>query len=361
MTDRHSQLDDGTRTLTISSSRPAGHPADSPALAAGLLHDLALASFTVGALNAAAVHHIADHLADGPLPVAELAHRSGTHAPSLQRVLRLLAMHGVFHEDDAGAFGLTPAAHLLRRDTPGSQHASTLTFTAEFMQRSAGGLAETVRTGAPAFDAVYGRTFFAHLMSEPAEQQAFDAGMAAFSGSVDDIVADSCTLPDSGTVVDVGGGRGGLLRAVLNRAPGLTGVLFDQPQVVGEHHLDNEELAGRWRAEGGDFFTSVPAGGDLYLLKHVLHDWNDEDCLRILRAVRAAAPAGARLLVVDAVLAPGNEPDLGKLVDIVMLAVLRGRERTEAEFGTLLTAAGFRPERVIATKAFASVVEATAV
>ncbi|OKK03849.1 SAM-dependent methyltransferase [Streptomyces sp. CB03234] len=339
---------------------PSSGPDDRSAASAEL-HALASGYLFTAALRAAAVHGIADHLADGPMTPGELARRSHTHGPSLRRVLRLLAMGGVFREDDDNAFRLTPLSQLLRRDVPGSQRAAILMLTDPFMWRSAEGLTETVRTGEPAFETAYGMPFFAYLDSAPAAQQIFDAGMADLSVRDNEHIAAHCACPESGTVVDVGGGRGGLLRAVLSRLPELSGVLYDRERTVADHVLDHKELAGRWRVETGDFFTAVPPGGDVYLLKHVLHDWDDEHCLRILRSIRAAMAPGGRLLVVETVLPPGNEPGTGKVVDVIMLMKLRGKERTREEFAALLARSAFRMTGIVPTEASASVIEAQAV
>ncbi|MFE0106973.1 methyltransferase [Streptomyces sp. NPDC059009] len=326
--------------------------------AAFALLDMTLGHLYSSALRAAAAHRIADHLSEGPLGAEELATRSGTHASSLRRVLRLLSMRGIFREDEHGAFHLTPAAALLAESAPGSQRDGILFLTAESMTRSFAGLDETVRTGVPGFEAAYGTPYFDYVATSAAEQELFDRGMAAFSGPVDEVVSAAYPFPASGTVVDVGGGRGGFLRSVLTRNPGLSGVLFDQPHTVAEHTLDSKDLAGRWRAESGDFFAAVPEGGDVYVLKHILHDWNDDEALRILRAVRTAIAPGGRLVAVDTVLPAGNDPHPGKALDIVMLAALKGRERTEAEFGALFAQAGFRLTRVVPTPTVPSLVEA---
>ncbi|MEH6373361.1 methyltransferase [Streptomyces sp. KLMMK] len=311
------------------------------------------------ALRTAASLRIADRLADGPRTAAELAADTGTDGPTLRRLLRHLASRGVFQEDATGAFGLTPAAYALRTDVPGSLHATVLLLTDDMFLRPSADLAETVRTGESAFPRVFGTPFFQHLAADGAAREVFDAGMAAFSGPLDDVVAAAYPFPDRGTVVDVGGGRGGLLRAVLLRHPGLSGVLFDRAAAVREPLLAVEELTGRWRAEPGDFFAGAPEG-DIHLLKHVLPDWSDEDCVRILRSCRRSLAPGGRVLVVDAVPPPGNDPHPGKDLDMLMLTALGGSTRTPAELDALFAEAGLRRLRTLPTPGFASIVEAAA-
>ncbi|MFF5126048.1 methyltransferase [Streptomyces syringium] len=311
------------------------------------------------ALRTAASLRIADRLADGPRTAAELAANTGTDGAKLHRLLRLLASRGVFQEDETGAFGLTPAAYALRTDVPGSLHSTVLLLTDDMFVRSAADLAETVRTGESAFPRVFGTPFFQHLEADGAARELFDAGMAAFSGPLDDAVAAVYPFPDRGTVVDVGGGRGGLLRAVLLRYPGLSGVLFDRAAALCEPLLAERELAGRWRAESGDFFATVPEG-DVLLLKHVLPDWSDEDCVRILRSCRRSLAPGGRVLVVDAAPTPGNAPHLGKDLDILMMTALGGSTRSPAELEALFALSGLRHVRTVPTPGFASIVEAAA-
>ncbi|MFH8787578.1 methyltransferase [Streptomyces roseoverticillatus] len=350
--------------VTPGTGNPPDHPADHPAFSAQL-SEVSLGHFYASALRAVAVHRVADHLADGPLQSGELARRAGLHGPTLRRVLRLLATRGIFQEDEQGAFALTPDAEPLRTDVPASAHTGMVWITDEVFQRSAAGMEDTLRTGRTPFDTAYGMPFFDYLRTNADAQQSFDTGMASMSGPEDELIAETYEFPATGTVVDVGGGRGGLVRAVLSRNPGLTGVLFDQEQTVAAHLLDEgpsaKEIAGRWRTDGGSFFESVTPGGDIYVLKHILHDWKDEDCLRILRAIRAAIPVGGRLLAVDAVLPPGNEPHFAKALDIIMLALVTGRERTEQEFRDLLGEAGFRIDRIISAPNFASIIEAVPV
>ncbi|GHE84201.1 methyltransferase [Streptomyces longispororuber] len=319
--------------------------------------DLSFGPLYASALRTAAVHRIADHLTRGPLAVDELARRAGVRADPLRRVLRLLASRGVFREAEPGVYTLTATAALLQ-DAPGSLRDMVLFGTSDLMVRTCARLDEAVRTGRPAFDEVHGAPFFDYLAAHPDTQTLFDNGMASLSGPLDDVIAATYPFPDSGTVVDVGGGQGGLLAAVLRRHPGLTGVLFDQERTVAGHRLDGADLAGRWRVESGDFFTAVPAGGDRYFLKHILHDWDDEECLRILRAVRAVVPPRGRLVVVDTVMPEGDAPDLSKTLDVAMMAVLKGRERTRDEFASLFARGGFRLTRVLDTPGFPALVEA---
>ncbi|MCX4640757.1 methyltransferase [Streptomyces sp. P9-2B-2] len=342
--------------MATSPDRPTGEPRD---LMAPLM-DLALSHLFSAALRTAAHHRLADHLAGGPRTAEQLAATTGTHAPHLRRVLRYLATRGIFREDAAGAYHLTPAAQPLRTDVPDSLHAAVLMTTDELFLRASAAMPEAVEHGGASFERIFGAPLFAHLMSDPADRRLFDDGMSSLSAPVDEAVAAAYPFPATGTVVDIGGGRGGLLRAALSRYPQLTGVLFDQAPPLSHHLLDGDELKGRWRTQEGDFFASVPEGGDLYVLKHVLHNWADEPCRRILRSCHRAMTAGSRLLVIESVLPPGNAPHFGKTMDVAMMALLDGRERTAQEFATLLSAGGFRLTRVLPTSAFPSIVEAVA-
>ncbi|WP_399929537.1 methyltransferase [Streptomyces kanamyceticus] len=331
---------------------------DTPDLT-GQLMEHALGHLFSAALRTAARCRVADHLAAGPRTADELAELTETHAGHLRRVLRYLATRDVFREDEAGAFHLTPLAEPLRTDVPHSQHAAVVMLTDEAFQRTSAGLEETVRKEGPSFERTFGQPFFAYLAGDPELRELFDAGMTSLSGPIDAAVAETYPFPEQGTVVDVGGGRGNLLRTLLRGRPGLTGVLFDQTPAISTHLLSGDEaVRGRWSAESGDFFTEVPKGGDLYVLKHVLHDWPDDACLRILRNCRAAMAPGARLLIVEAVLPEGNDPHPGKTLDVAMAAIVDGRERTEAEFTALLSAAGFALARIVPTAAWPSVLEA---
>ncbi|MET9290416.1 methyltransferase [Streptomyces sp. NPDC003077] len=348
-----------TGTTAPTSSTPSTPSEESHAHVA-LVYDVIVGHLASAAIRTAASLRVADHLADGPLAIEELARRTDTDALSLRRVLRFLAARGIFHESEPGSYALTPPAELLRSDVPGSLRDGALLLAHELFRKPSADLEETVRTGRPAFDRVFGMPFFTYLQEHPDLSDLFDAGMESFAGAMDDAVADVYEFPASGTIVDVGGGRGGLLRTILLRNPGLSGVLFDQQSTVDQHILDHPELAGRWRVEGGDFFSAVPAGGDIYVIKHTLHNWDDEHCLRILRACRAAMEPGKRLLVVDAIIPPGDDPAPGKNVDVTMLTVLTGRERTAEEFEGLFRDSGFEFVRSLPTATWTSVTEAIA-
>ncbi|WP_447007908.1 methyltransferase [Saccharothrix isguenensis] len=308
------------------------------------------------ALRAVAALGVADHLTGGPRPVAELAEAVGADALNLYRALRLLATRDVFAEDDAGRFALTPAAELLRTDVPSSFRAAVLMLTDKTFWLPAGELEEAVRTGTSPFDRLFGMPFFDHFARDADTAAVFHVGMASMSDPENPLVAGAYDFPSEGVVVDVGGGHGGLLLAVLRDNPGLHGVLFEQPHVLQEHRLGELGADHRWDLATGDFFTEAPSG-DLYLLKRILHDWDDEQCVRVLRHCRQAVSDRGRVLVVDAVIPPGNDPDPGKVIDLLMMSSLTGRERTRAEFETLFARAGFRLERVVPTGTRLSIVE----
>jgi hypothetical protein len=312
------------------------------------------------ALRVAARFGVADRLVDGPRTATELAAPCGVEAGHLGRVLRFLATRGVFREDETGAFHLTPAAGLLRSDNPVSLRSLVLLFTDDLYWRPAGRLDDAVAGGGTVFDDVFGAQFFDHLPRDEERAELFYTAMADLSVLEQGAIAGSYPFPETGTVVDVAGGRGGLLHAVLTRNPGLRGVLFDREPVLRRHRLDDPAIAGRWETATGDFYTSVPSGGDVYLLKRIVHDKTDDDSRRILRSCRQAMSDHSRLLVIDAVVPPGNGPHAGVLTDVLMLAVFEGRERTEDEIGELLAGADLKLSQVVATPTALSIVEAVA-
>lgn len=323
------------------------------------LIDEALSYVYPAALRAVAMTGVADHLADGPLTVAELAGRAGVHEDNLRRTLRLLATRGIFEELADGRWGLTAIGQPLRADAPLTARPAILMLTERSLWQPTGEMEQVLRHGVSAFEDLFGMPFFEYVARDQQAATAFHSGMAAFSDQENAPIAASYDFPASGTVMDVGGGQGGFLLEVLRLATGLEGVLLDAPHVVAEHRLDVDEVKGRWRLSPGDFFTEVPAA-DVYMVKRVLHDWDDDQCVRILGNCRRAMAAGGRVLVIDAVIPAGSEPHQAKAVDVLLMTGLTGRERTEAEFARLLEAAGLQLSRVIPTGTVLSIVEATA-
>jgi hypothetical protein len=313
------------------------------------------------AVSVAAKLRLADKLAASPKSAAELAEETLTHAPSLYRLLRALASVGVFASDEAGRFSLTPVGELLRTGVPGSMRGVADYCGAMWSWRAWEAAETSVRTGRTAFNEVFGEGCFDYLAKHPAEQAAFDEGMTGFSAAEADAVVAAYDFSGFGTLVDVGGGHGHLLGTILKKAPELRGVLFDAPHVVAGAKLKEMGVADRCTAAGGNFFEGVPAGGDAYIMKHIIHDWNDADCGRILGNIRKMSKPGTKLLLVELVIPPGDVPHPGKLLDLEMLIIASGKERTEAEYAKLVADAGFRLTRVVPTPGPASVVEAEAV
>ena len=314
------------------------------------------------ALYVAAKLGVADLLADGPRPVEDLALASGTHAPSLRRVLRALASVGVFTEASPGVYALTPLAALLRSGTPDSMRALAIMY-AEEQYRAWGDILHSVQTGETAFDQQFGTSYFAYLAQHAESDQVFNEAMTGWTAQLVGAVVEAYDFSPFRTIVDVGGSYGTLLAAILHANPAAQGVLFDQPHVVADaaEQLALAGVAERCMTVGGDFFVEVPADGDAYLLAQILHDWDDERSVSILQQCRRAIPADGKLFVIELVLPSGEEPFFGKWLDLHMLVLLGARERTAAEYSDLFHAAGFELTNVVATPAGPSVVEAVPV
>jgi O-methyltransferase domain/Dimerisation domain len=311
-------------------------------------------------LSVAARLGIADLLVDGPRSSDELAARTGADPSALYRLLRALATVGVVHEDDDRGFALTELGEGLRSDVEGSL-AAWATFIGSPAHWAAwGDLAHSVQTGANAFQHVHGTDVWTHRSTRPEEGAMFDRAMMSLSGhGVRDAVA-NYDFGSFGTIVDVGGGTGTFLARILGTAPAARGVLFDLPHVVAGAPpvLAAAGVDDRCEVVGGSFFEDVPEGADAYVLRSVVHDWSDEDALRILAAVRRATPAHATVLIVERIVAAPNEGSAAKWSDLNMLVSPGGLERTEDEFGALLGRAGFRPTRTVAAGPTHSFIEA---
>src|SRR5436190_2026355 len=299
------------------------------------LWNLLRGALTTRALAVVAELGIADALAGGPRPVAELADETGSDADSLRRFLRALASDGVFAEESPGVFGNTAASERLRRG--GGWDDFAILFGG-IWHRTAGEL--DARTGEPTFPRIFGADFWSWLAEHRDERAAFDRAMAQGKERRVEQLAELDWRGDE-TVVDVGGGNGSLLVDLLARHPGLRGIVFDLP----ETNVDEASLGDRCTFVAGSFFERVPAG-DVYILSTILHDWDDEHAATILRTIHAAAPADARVLIIDSVVPAGNEPDGAKWLDLLMLALFAGRERDEAQWKALLAGAGFEPVRI---------------
>ncbi|WP_159941982.1 MULTISPECIES: methyltransferase [unclassified Nocardiopsis] len=321
------------------------------------LYEEAMAYTYSAALRTAAAVRVADHIHAEPRPVGELAEATGTRPDALRRVLRLLASRDVFREHPGDRFSLTDRGRSLRGDAAVCAVPGILMFTDTMFWTMTHELPASTRDPHPRFARFFGRSLPEYLDADPAVDGLYREGMATVSDAENDLVARACELPENGTVVDVGGRNGSLLVPVLRGRPGLRGVLFDRPEAVDTGRLEAApDLEGRWRALGGDFFEEVPPA-DVYLLKRILHNWDDERSVRILENCRRAMAPGGRVLVVDAVIPPGGGMHQSKAMDLMMLAALTGQERSEAELEPLFTAAGLRLSRVIGTPSVMSVAE----
>ncbi|MDI1428475.1 methyltransferase [Polyangium sorediatum] len=327
----------------------------------GIIMDLAWGCFHAGALNAVMQLRIADRLASRPKTAEELAAEANAHSLSLYRVLRVLASKGVFAEDDDGRFHLTPSAELLRTGVPFSLQGVVQLGTLPPTMEAALHLPHTVKTGECAFDFRHGVGFFEYMSEHPSIGEVFDKAMAGVSDADNRAIAEAYDFGAASRVVDVGGGLGGLLVEVLRRYPSVRGVLYDRLEVVGQPgRIAAAGLDKRVDRMAGDFFTSVPDGADVYVLKRIIHDWADDTCMNILKHCRRAMVAGGRVLVVDALVPPGNTDHPSKALDLCMLTVVPGRERTEAEFAALFHTAGLKIARVIPTANSIAIVEGIA-
>jgi hypothetical protein len=314
------------------------------------------------AIHAAAKLGVADRLKDGSKPSDELAAEMGVHAPSLYRLLRALASVGLFEEDDRGRFRLTPLGAYLRSDVPDSARAFAIALNEPWFRRAWEDLPHAIETGERAFDRVHGMGFWDYLARHPEAGAVFDAAMSDDSGIRAHAVIAAYDFVGVRTVVDVGGGQGRLLAAVLGAHRHLRGVLFDRPDVIAGAHdvLGQAGVSDRCEVVAGDFFDSVPGGADAYILSRIVHDWDDESAIAILRRCRHAMALGKKVLLIEQVIAPGNDPDPAKFTDLNMLLLFAGRERTAAEFRSLLQAAGFTMGRVVPTSTPWNVLEGVA-
>ena len=314
--------------------------------------------FVAGALASLAKLGVPDLVEHGPKSAEELANQIGADARALYRLMRACASVGVLSEGPDGKFSETPLSAVLRSNANPSLRAFAIIHGREWHGLGWSHLDYCVRTGKQALDKIYGMPIFQFFEQRPEESQLFNRAMSDLSTIDGPAVADAYSFSDIHSIVDVGGGHGLLLATIMARNPHLKGTLYDMPHVVaGAKDGPLKPVMDRCTVESGDMFSSVPAGADAYIMKHIIHDWPDEGCINILKACRKGVNSGGKLLVVDNVIQPGNDFAPGKFLDLQMLIFPGGCERTEKQFRELLTAAGWRLNRVIPTAVPESIVE----
>jgi hypothetical protein len=303
---------------------------------------------------------LADLLKSGAKSSQELAESTGMHAPSLYRLLRALASAGIVQTEENGRFGLTPLSELLVTDAPGSMRWLVISELGQEHYPAWGNLMHSIRTGGIAFDNHFGMDVWKYFQQNPEDAAIFNDSMSGMTAIVNEKITSLYDFSGFNKIVDVGGGHGGLITAILKASPQAFGVLFDAEQVVSgaRPKLEAAGIADRCATIGGDFFQSVPAGGDAYIMKWIIHDWDDERATRILKNIRSQIPQNGRVIIVDGVVPEGDDPDFLKFFDLNMMVMTGGKERTAREFDELLAAAGFRFLRVIPTDLPTSIIEA---
>ena len=301
-------------------------------------------------LRAACDLKIADHLAGGPRSVGELAELTGTHAPSLYRAMRVLACKGVFAETDPGVFAMTPLADPLRSDHPRSLREAYPLLAPDIQAWAL--LDHSLRTGQPAFDQAHGKSAWEFFAERPADSARFDASQQAVTRREVRTLIPAYDWASFGTIVDVGGGNGAFLAALLAAFPSVTGTVFDQPHVVAGAGpvLAEHGVTDRCQAAGGSYLESAPAGADAYVMKRIMYSMQEQEALRALRTVRAAMRDDSKMLIIEPVLVPGNAFEWGKLYDLLLLTMSGGGGRSHEQMEQLLRQAGLELVRVIPTK-----------
>ncbi|MBI5337134.1 MAG: hydroxyneurosporene methyltransferase [Mycolicibacterium rufum] len=327
------------------------------------LLELATGAWTTQVLYVAAKLGIADQLAAGPRRAADVAAAVGADPDAVYRLMRAMTSRGALRERRDGRFALTAVGHALRADSEGSLRDMVLFIGHPARWADWGALLYSVQTGEPAAEMLRGMPFFAYLETDPDFAEVFNNAMTAASGLSNDVALQAYDFSRCRLVIDVGGGHGAVLSTILRGAPDARGVLFDLPAVVegAGGLLADAGVAHRTAIEGGSFLESVPAGGDLYVMKNIIHDWDDEHSLTILRNIRTGIAEDGRLLLLEMVLPERASSFIGHMLDLEMLLMVHGRERTRAQYADLLSRAGFRLTRVLPTVSPMSVIEAVAV
>lgn len=332
-----------------------------------LPHSAALLQMMSGFWISAAIYAVAklglaDELCDGSRTVDELAQKTGADPNALYRLLRALGSVGIFTEAAPRRFALTPLGECLRSGVPGSLRSYAI-VAKEMGWEPWGHLLHSIETGETAFNHVHGMGYFDYLKEHPELGRLFNEAMTGFVTINGLAVAAEYDFTPVSKIIDVGGGHGTLMAAILTKYPKTSGLIFDLPDVVEgtRKKLADLGLSNRCECIGGDFFKEIPAGGDAYLMASVLHDWDDDRATTILKNCRRAMPGSAKLLLIEMVIPSGDTPFFGKLLDLMMLVNLGGRERTEIEYRALLEAAGLRLTKIKPTNTPSSIIEAVPV
>ena len=311
-------------------------------------------------IYAAAKLEIADHLANGEKSYQELAMATNTNEQSLYRVLRALASVGIFAETSVGKFAMTPLSAFLQSDTPSSLRDLSIMMGDREHYGSWGNILHTVKTGDSGFEQLFGMNVFEYYAQNPEPADIFDRAMTSFSSIENAAVSSDYDFSSIRTLVDVAGGHGSLLTSILQANPSMSGILFDVPDVIerAKAHMATSGVSDRCQLVSGSFFESVPGGADAYILKHIIHDWDDERAVAILKQCHRAMADNGRVLVVEQVIPPGNDPFIGKFLDVNMLVMCPGgKERTSEEFRILFAKSGFNMTKIVPTQGIVSVVE----
>lgn len=299
---------------------------------------------------------IADMLADGPKSIDQLATESKSHAAFLYRMMRALASVGIFAENEDNRFELTPMAEFLRT---GTMRCMPLMFESDWSDKAWGCFYDSIKTGSTAFDKAHGMPVSDYLEKNPEAASVFNEANAVKAAGSHRAILDVYNFSGINHLVDVGGGVGALMVEVLTVHPSIKGTITDLPSVVeiADKVIRARGMQDRCQVVAGDFFESVPEEGDAYLLSNIIHDWPDEECRLILNNCHRAMKADSKLLVMEMVIPPGNEPSVAKLLDLEMMVTTGGRERTEAEFRDLFESSGFELARIISTRDNVSIIE----
>jgi SAM-dependent methyltransferase len=304
---------------------------------------------------------IADLLKDGPRSANDLAPRAGAQAAPLHRLLRTMAGLGYLVEDAEHRFALTPLGEAMRSDAPGHSRSMVRLIAGPLGWRVLSEFLHSVKTGEAGAEKALGQSMFDYMATAPEDATMFNEMMIAFHGAEPPAIAAAYDFSSLGTIVDVGGGTGNLLTTILQANPGVRGVLYDLPHVAAQARdlIASRGLSDRCEVKEGSFFDAAPEGGDAYILSHIIHDWDEASCIKILTNCRRAMKPGGRLLLVEMVIPPGNDFHPGKLSDMIMLAFTPGgSERTADEYAALFAKAGLKLTRVVPTASPVSVVEA---